>query len=106
MGPLGDGETQARAALGLGVGAVNLMELLENAGLVLFGNAWPRIGHADGEVAVDCLGGHAHLARVGKLDRVPDQVEEHLGQALLVAETNRQRLGHLSLERQLLVLRE
>src|SRR5262249_30055270 len=38
---LGDGETKPGAALGLGVGAVDLVELLENAGLVLLRNAGP-----------------------------------------------------------------
>src|SRR5215831_15435382 len=45
----GDGKAQSGTALGLGVRAVHLMELLEDAGLVLFGNAWPRIGHANVE---------------------------------------------------------
>jgi hypothetical protein len=38
-----------------------------------------HIGHADVEVAVDRLGGHAHLARVGELDGVADEVEEDRG---------------------------
>ena len=40
----------------------------------------------------------AHLAGVGELDGVADQVEQHLGEALLVAEADRQGLGHLGLE--------
>src|SRR5262245_18718783 len=59
---LGDCGPKARATLGLGVGTVDLMELLEDAGLMLFGNAWPCISRADVEVAVDRLGSHAHLA--------------------------------------------
>jgi hypothetical protein len=51
---LGDGEAQTDASLGLGVLAVNLVELLEDASLVLFGNAGPCIDQADVEVAVDC----------------------------------------------------
>ena len=43
---------RAGPALGLRVRAVNLMELLENASLVLFGNAWSWIGHTDVEVTV------------------------------------------------------
>jgi hypothetical protein len=50
---LGAGEPKARAALGLGVRVVDLMELLEYAGLVLHGNAWSCIGHADIEVVID-----------------------------------------------------
>jgi signal transduction histidine kinase len=35
---------------GLGQRAVDLVELLEDANLLLFGNTWPRIGYADIEV--------------------------------------------------------
>ena len=102
---LGDGETEARTALGLGVGTVDLMELLENARLMFHGNAWPRIGHAHVEVAVDRLGSHAHLAGVGELDGVAYEVEEDLREALLIAKTNGQGLRHFGLERELFVLR-
>jgi hypothetical protein len=101
---LGDGEPEAGASLGLSVGTVDLMELVKNARLMFHGNAWPRIRHADVEVAVDCLGGHAHLASVGELDGVAHEVEKHLGETLLVAEASGQRLGHLSLERKPFVL--
>src|SRR5262245_45842275 len=67
---LGDGESEAGAALGLGKGAVDLMELLEDARPLALGNAGPRIGHADVEVTIDRLGSHAHLARVRELDGV------------------------------------
>ena len=60
----------------------HLMELLEDAGLVLFGNAWSSIGHADVEVAVDHLCGHAHLSGVRELDGVAHQVQQHLGETL------------------------
>jgi len=36
---LGNSEADAGAAFGLGVGTIDLMELLEDAGLVLFRNA-------------------------------------------------------------------
>ena len=51
---LGNGETKTGTALGLGVGTVDLVELLEDARLMLHGNAWSRIGHANVELAVDC----------------------------------------------------
>src|SRR5215467_15599338 len=70
----GDGESQASPALSLGKRAVHLMKVLEDSRLVLFGNTWPCIRYADCEVVVDCLGGHAHLARVGELDGVTDQI--------------------------------
>src|SRR5262245_57633600 len=86
---LGDGKSKARAAFGLGVGTVDLMELLENPRLMLLGNAWSCISHADVELAIVRLGGHTHLACVGKLDGIAHEVEQHLGESLLVAETNR-----------------
>ena len=55
---------------------------------MFFGNAWACIGYAHRKMAVHCFGGHAHLAGVGELDRVADEVEEHLGQALLIAEAD------------------
>jgi hypothetical protein len=69
---LGNSETKARAAFGLRVRAVDLVELLKDASLVLFGNAWSCIGHADVEVAVDRLGSYPDLAGVGELDGVCD----------------------------------
>jgi len=64
-----DSKSKARAALGLGVRAVHLMELLEDTSLVLFRNARSCIGHADVEVAVDRLGSYTHLTGVGELAR-------------------------------------
>jgi hypothetical protein len=78
--------------------------MLEDARLVLPGNARPGVGHADGKVAVTGLGAHAHLAGVGELDGIPNQVEEDLGQALLVTHADRQGLGDLGFEGKLLVL--
>ena len=74
----GDGEPETGATLGLGNRAVDLVELLENPRLMLLGDARTRVCHTDGEVAADHLRGHAHLARVGELDCVADEVEEHL----------------------------
>ena len=42
---LGNGEPQPGAAFRLGVGAVDLVELLEDARLVLLGNAGPGVDH-------------------------------------------------------------
>src|SRR5262245_54027588 len=80
------------------------MELLEDAGLMLFGNAWARICDTDGKVAVLGLGCYAHLAGIGELDGVAHQIEQHLSEALLVTETDRQGFGHLGLEDELLSL--
>src|SRR5215468_5919677 len=103
---LGDRKPESSASSRLGQRAVDLMELLENANLLLFGNAWPGIGHADVEVAVDRLGTHTHLADVCELDGVPNEIEQHLCEALFVAEANWERLVHGRRERQLLVLGE
>ena len=57
-------------------------------------------------MAILAVRGDAHLAGVGELDGVADEVEEHLGEALLVAQADRQRLGNIGLERELLGLRQ
>src|SRR5262245_10928836 len=44
--------------------------------------------------------------RVGKLDGIPYEIEEYLREALFVPEANRERLVHISLERELLILRQ
>jgi hypothetical protein len=44
------------------VGAVNLVELLEDTRLVLLRNAGPSVGHAQGEMAVGGAGGDAYPA--------------------------------------------
>src|SRR5262245_13156669 len=49
---LGDGEAEARAVLGLGVRAVDLMELLEDPISLIKGYARPGVRHRDGELAV------------------------------------------------------
>src|SRR5262249_5960311 len=85
---LGNGEPQPGAALGLGVGAVDLVELLEDARLVLLRNTGPGVGHTEGEVAVAGGSGDAYLAGVRELDGVAHQVEQDLGEALLITATN------------------
>src|SRR5262245_33489828 len=101
---LGDGEPKTSAADGLGQRAVDLVELLEDASSLVIGNAWPCIGHADVEVVVDCLRGHAHLTPGSELDRIADKVKQHLREALFVAKANGQGLSDLGLEDELLAL--
>src|SRR5262249_11820003 len=60
---LGDGEPQAGPTLGLSVRAVDLMELLEDAGSMLLRYSWAGIGHTDGEVPVHGFGRHANFTR-------------------------------------------
>src|SRR5215475_9835844 len=85
---LGNGEPQPGAALGLGVGAVDLVKLLEDARLVLLRNAGSGVGHTDGEVAIASGSGDAYLPGVRELDGVAHQVEQDLGEALLITATN------------------
>ena len=73
-------------ALGLGVGVVDLVELLEDARQLLRRYPWTRVSHGNSEVAVRGRRGDAHFARVGELDGIADEVEKHLGEALLVAQ--------------------
>src|SRR5262249_26147061 len=73
---LGNGEAKARAALGLGVGAVDLMELLEDPILLIKRYAGTGVGHRDSEMTIPRARGDAHLAGVGKLDGVPNEIEQ------------------------------
>src|SRR5262245_33939605 len=82
---LGDGEPKTSATSGFGQRAVDLVELLEDASSLVIGNAWPRIGHADVEVAVNSLGSHAHLTPGRELDGIADKVKQHLRESLFVA---------------------
>ena len=86
---LGDGQPEAGAAFLLGVGIVDLVELFEDAGELIGWDAGPGVGDRHREVAVLGFCRDAHLAGVGELDGVADQVKQHLGQSLLVAEANR-----------------
>ena len=101
---LGDGEAQARAALGLGKRAVDLVELLEDPTLLIKGYAGAGVGHRDGEMAIPRARGDAHLAGVGEFDGVPNEVQQHLREALLIPETDGQGFGNLRRKRELLVL--
>src|SRR5215468_11272535 len=103
---LGDGEAEARAALGLGKGTVDLVELLEDPSLLVKRYARPGVCYRDGEMAVPRASGDAHLAGVGELNGVAHEVEQHLSQVLFVAEPDRERLVHGRPERELLVLGE
>ena len=89
----GNREAKPSAALGFGVGVIDLVELLENACSLLFRYARTGIRHADGELAVDGFGRDPHLTCVRELDGVSHKIEQHLGEALLITKTNGERLG-------------
>src|SRR5215831_15986684 len=83
-----NGEPEARAALGLGKGTVDLVELLKDARLLRFRDARPRIHHAHGKAAIHSSCRHPHFASIREFNGVANEVEEHLGEALLVAKAN------------------
>src|SRR5262245_3264391 len=85
---LGDGETQPGAAFGLGIRAIHLMELLEDTGLFLLRDPRSRVRHGDGEVPIHRRRSDTDLAGLRELDGVADEIEQHLREALLIAETN------------------
>jgi len=58
-------------------------------------DAGAGIADAHGKVAIACSGRDAHLTSVRELDGVTYEIEQHLGQALLVAEAIRQCNIHL-----------
>src|SRR5262245_13286524 len=103
---LGDGEPEARAALGLGKRAVDLMELIEDPALLIKGYARPGVCHRNDKVAIPRARGDADLAGVGELDGVAHEVEQNLPEALFVAEANWERFVHGRRQRELLVLGE
>ena len=67
----GDGEPEASPAFGHGVRAVDLMELLEDPHLMLFGDVRPSVCHGDGEVAIRGCGAYAHLSHIGDFLQTP-----------------------------------
>ena len=75
---LRDREAEPGAALLAGVRAVDLLELLEDLAVVRGGDAGAGIAHRQHGIAV--LGGRPDrdLACIGELDRVADEVEQHL----------------------------
>src|SRR5262249_48097916 len=85
---LGDGEAEARAALGLRKRAVDLVELIEDPTLLFKRYAGASVCPRDGEMAVARGCGDAHLAGVSEFDRVANKIEQHLREALFVSEAN------------------
>ena len=81
----GNRETEAGAALGPCARPVELPELLEHSLLVVRRD--PRAGVRDRDVERAVRRGHVDgdLATFGELDRIADQVEQHLGDLPIVA---------------------
>jgi hypothetical protein len=70
-----DGQPEPGAALSLGVRAVDLVELFEDFFLLLGGYPGTRVADAQGEVTILARRRDAHLARIGKLHGVADEIE-------------------------------
>jgi len=83
-----------------------LMELLEDTALLIKRYAGTGVCYRDGEMALPRARGDTHLTGVGKLDGITDQIEQYLGEALFVPETDRKRFVHGRRQRELLVLGE
>ena len=82
------------------VGAVDLRELLEDALLVRGGDAHAGVAHREHHaVAGAAPGAHPHLAPLGELERVGDEVAQDLRHLSLVGEQQRQLLRLLDDER-------
>ncbi len=84
---LGDRKAETGSALLARDRAVGLLKLLEDLGLI--GHRDPRAGVAyrDRKRPVRCRCPDRHLALIGELDGVPDQVEQDLREPPLVPTT-------------------
>jgi hypothetical protein len=77
------GKTQSRALLLMGL--AHLLELLEDPGLVRRGDADPIVPHQDEHLVAVTSGADLDMATPGgELQRVGEQVEEHLLELSLV----------------------
>src|SRR6266566_4200705 len=86
---LGNGKAKAGAAFSLRIRGIDLMELLEDSRPFLLRDARTGVHHADREVSIDSFGGDADLTRIGELDCIADEIEQHLRKALLIAKAHR-----------------
>ena len=75
-----DGEAEASAAFGSGVGGVALVETVEDVFDLVGGNAWALVADfKEGLIAVEVAGREVDLAACGgELDGVGDEVAESL----------------------------
>src|SRR6266571_4834006 len=85
-----DREPEAGAAVAARRGSVRLSELVEDGGQLFLRDADPRVAHPKPHrrpvaVVADYGGGDVHLALLGELDGVPDQVHQDLTHARGIA---------------------
>ena len=67
---LADGQAETCAFRFIGESIADLLELLENFGLIGGGNADAGIGDADNQIAVAGAGGAGNRSRIREFDRV------------------------------------
>src|SRR5690606_23539489 len=68
---------------------VNLHERLENQVALVRGNAFAGIDHVDGALLAVEPGLHSNAAPPGELDRVRDEIDDDLANALAIAHQSR-----------------
>jgi hypothetical protein len=64
------------------------MKLLEDALLLFQGDTWSRVGDTDHKVAIHPIGANPHLTPVSERDSIANEIEQDLGEPLLVAHAN------------------
>src|SRR5690242_15195873 len=86
---LRDRKPESRTSLSLSICGIHLVELLKNARSLLFRYSRTGVDHAHCEEIVGSFGNDADLTRIGKLDCITNEVEQHLRKALLIAKADR-----------------
>ena len=82
---LGNCEPEACTTFCLGIGAIYLMKLLEDPRYLLrHGDPWSGVGDTDLKGTIPRRRADPHLTVVGEFDGIADEVEQDLGEALLI----------------------
>src|SRR6516164_478395 len=82
--PLGDGQSQAGAALLARDRIVGLLELMKQLGLVRSGDARAGVADRDMECAIVRFGLDGNFAGIGELNGVADKIDQNLRQSSAV----------------------
>ena len=100
--PLGDGQTEASAALLFRNGAIYLMKFLKNTPPFSVRDSRSRVRNSNCEGTVHLGDGNANLSGVRELYGVTNQIEKHLGNATFIALTDGEIVRHFNFEREVL----
>ena len=98
---LGDGKSETGATFFLGIRIIDLMEFLKDTAPFGLGDAGASVSNLHSKDTVVRMSRNTDCALVGKLDGVSNQVEQHLGEAPLIASTVRHAICDLYLQWQL-----